>query len=275
MPELPEVETVVRDLRPHLVGRRFTALTVGRKALRRRWAPAWKAKVLGRPVQAVERRGKWITIDLGGPWLLVHLGMSGQFTATGAREPRATHTHLVFTLDDEENELRFRDIRRFGSVTLYEDRTDLDAFFVKSKLGPEPFDLDPAYWRAALRRTARSLKAILLDQSVVAGVGNIYADESLFEAKLNPNLLGRDLTPRQADRLREAVAAVLTRAIEKRGSSIRNYVGGSGLRGGYQEEFRAYGRTGAPCLRCETPIAHLRLAGRSTHYCPACQRQKT
>lgn len=274
MPELPEVETVVRDLRPRLVGRRLTALTVSRMALRRRWAPAWKKKILGRFVQAIARRGKWITIDLDGPWLLVHLGMSGQFFVTEASVPCAAHTHLVFALDEGAHELRYRDVRRFGSVTLYEDRATLDTFFADSRLGPEPFDLDRDSWRAALQRSGRNLKAILLDQTIVAGVGNIYADESLFEAKLNPHLLGRDLTARQADRLREAIETVLNRAIAKRGSSIRDYVGGSGLRGGYQDEFRAYGRTDSPCLRCQTPIAHTRLAGRSTHYCPACQPQK-
>jgi formamidopyrimidine-DNA glycosylase len=112
---------------------------------------------------------------------------------------------------------------------------------------------------------------VLLDQRVVAGVGNIYADEALFAAKLPPTLRGRDVTPAQAERLRKAIPAVLETAIRRRGSSIRTYVGGSGLRGSYQEEFRVYGRTGAPCRRCRTPVARVRLAGRSTHYCPKCQ----
>src|SRR5205085_3390634 len=139
-------------------------------------------------------------------------------------------------------------------------------------LGPEPFDLDPRYWRERLTATARCLKAVLLDQRVVAGVGNIYADESLFQARLHPALPGRGLGAGAADRLRRAITTVLERAIARRGSSIRNYVGGSGLRGGYQNEFRAYGRTGQPCPRCRTPIAQLRLAGRATHFCPQCQQ---
>lgn len=270
MPELPEVETVVRDLRPLLVGRRITAIEVGKKALRTKWSRAWQAQILGQRVEAIDRRGKWILVELSSPWLLVHLGMTGQFTVAPGQLPRASHTHVVFTLDNED-ELRFRDIRRFGSVTLFPNRNELEAFFEKSRLGPEPFVLNPASWRDALRATQRSLKAILLDQTVVAGVGNIYADETLYEAKLHPAIPGRAITPRQAERLRLAMAKVLERAIERRGSSIRDYVGGSGLRGQYQEEFRVYGRTDEPCSRCRTSIGRMVLAGRSTHFCPKCQ----
>ncbi len=168
--------------------------------------------------------------------------------------------------------MRFRDVRRFGSATLFADRTALAEHFRDRGLGPEPFAIDAAYWRACLQRTQRNLKAILLDQRVVAGVGNIYADESLFEAQLLPRRLGKDLRRGEADRLRRAIVAVLNRAIEKRGSSIRDYVGGSGLKGAYQNEFRVYGRADEPCPRCRTPITRIVLAGRSTHFCPRCQK---
>lgn len=272
MPELPEVETVVRELRQPLLGRRLTTLTVSRRALRRRWSPRWKGIVLGRRVAAVERRGKWILLDLEGPVLVVHLGMTGQFLVTSSQAPRQNHTHLVFGLDDGADELRFRDVRRFGSVTLHEGRPQVEAYFGAMRLGPEPFDVEPAYWRRSLASTARNLKAVLLDQRILAGVGNIYADEALFEARLSPTLLGKELTGKQAERLRHAIMTVLRRAIAKRGSSIRDYVGGSGLMGEYQNEFRAYGRTGEPCQRCRTAIVQIRLAGRSTHFCPNCQR---
>lgn len=272
MPELPEVETVVRDLRPLLIGRSFVRIEVSKKALRRKWSRAWEGQLIGKSVRAIERRGKWILIDLGAPWLLVHLGMTGQFTVVD-RQPREDHTHLVFTLDDA-GELRFRDVRRFGSVSYFADRARLDAFLLDNGLGPEPFDVDPAYWRDALRSTRRNLKAVLLDQTIVAGVGNIYADESLFEARLHPTRTGRATTDRQAELLRSAIAAVLTRAIERRGSSIRDYIGGSGLRGAMQHEFRVYGRTGQPCLRCRTAIKKITLAGRSTHFCPKCQPKR-
>lgn len=275
MPELPEVETVVRDLRGPLVGRRLLAVRAGRKALRRPWSASWKRAIVGRGVRSVERRGKWILLDLDGAFLLVHLGMTGQFTAVSPQLPRLAHTHLVFQLDCGDSELRFRDIRRFGSVTFFPSRAELDRFFENSGLGPEPFDLDPGYWRACLARTSRNLKAILLDQRVVAGVGNIYADESLFEARLHPTLLGNDVSARQACRLQKAIVTVLRRAIERRGSSIRDYVGGSGLQGSFQEEFRVYGRKGEPCHRCKTPIVQIRLAGRATHFCPKCQKLRS
>ncbi|CAN5233216.1 bifunctional DNA-formamidopyrimidine glycosylase/DNA-(apurinic or apyrimidinic site) lyase [soil metagenome] len=272
MPELPEVETVVRDLRPLLVGRVLGKLQRSKHKLRTHWLPRWEPLLLGRTVARIDRRGKWIVIVLDDDTrLLVHLGMTGQLRVIETTQPAADHTHLTFALDIESVELRYRDIRRFGTALVLTASAETDQFFENNGLGPEPFDIDPAYWRATLADTNRCLKAVLLDQRVVAGVGNIYADESLFEAKLPPWRLASTLTPKEADRLRMAVTKVLERAIETRGSTIRNYVGGSGLKGGYQEEFRAYGRTGKPCRRCKSPIERIRLAGRSTHFCPLCQ----
>jgi formamidopyrimidine-DNA glycosylase len=279
VPELPEVETVVRDLRPLLLGQRIAAVAQPpRRALRRPWDTAWNERLLGRTITAVWRRGKWIILDLeGGEHLVFHLGMTGQLTAVPAATELPEHTHLVFALAadgaSEERQLRFRDVRRFGSATLFADREALEAFFARAGLGPEPFELKPADWRRRLAKTNRAIKAVLLDQGVVAGVGNIYADEALFQARLHPARRASDLEPAEAERLRRAVATVLRRAIERRGASIRDYVGGSGLPGGYQEEFLVYGRTGQPCPRCGTAIASMRLGGRSSHYCPACQQQ--
>jgi formamidopyrimidine-DNA glycosylase len=275
VPELPEVETVVRDLRPSLAGRRLTAARrLTRHALRKPWRVAWSASLAGARVESVRRRGKWIVLGLdGGRHLVLHLGMTGQLTVTDAAAPVQDHTHLIFDLEGDTRQLRFRDIRRFGSATLFPTGDALERFFESSGLGPEPFGLDADYWRKRLAATDRAIKAVLLDQGVVAGVGNIYADESLFEARLHPALRACDLDGRAADRLRRAVATVLGRAIERRGSSIRNYVGGSGMQGGYQNEFRAYGRTGQPCPRCGAAIACVRLAGRATHFCPECQKE--
>jgi formamidopyrimidine-DNA glycosylase len=271
VPELPEVETVVRDLRPFLIGRSLIAVRAGRERLRKPWVKSWGSLLSGRRVDEIRRRGKWIVIGLdGGLSLVVHLGMTGQLTAVPAESPVANHTHLVFDLDDG-GQLRYRDIRRFGSAVLYRDPIEVQRFFESTRLGPEPFDLDSATWLGSLRRTKRCLKAVLLDQRAIAGVGNIYADESLFESRLHPSRTASDLTPAEAEQLRKAIVRVLTRAIEGRGSSIRNYVGGSGLKGAYQDEHNAYGRTGKPCRRCRTPIVQIRLAGRSTHYCPRCQ----
>jgi formamidopyrimidine-DNA glycosylase len=274
VPELPEVETVVRDVRPQLTGCRIKAVGVSQKALRRPWSSDWEALLLGRRITGVRRRGKWIILDLdGGLSLVVHLGMTGQLTVARAKETAADHTHVVLDLGRGDRQLRFRDVRRFGSATLFAGREALEGFFEESGLGPEPWDLDPDSWRERLAATDRSLKAVLLDQRVVAGVGNIYADESLFEARLHPARPGRGLSRAEAERLRRAIPVVLERAIERRGSSIRDYVGGSGQRGSYQQEFRVYGRTGEPCVRCRTPIQRVRLAGRSTHFCPKCQKE--
>jgi len=271
MPELPEVETVVRDLRPLLIGRTLQGVRRSAHALRKTWSAEWEPLLTGQTVAALHRRGKWILVELGGgAFLMVHLGMTGQFTVRAADVPGETHTHLVFPLDNA-HELRFRDVRRFGSVTYFADRPTWETF-LSDKLGPEPWDMDPNAWRAILSVTARNLKAVLLDQTLIAGVGNIYADESCFAAKLDPRRTGNSLTAAEANRLLTEIRRVLTTAIESRGSTIRDYVGGSGLMGGYQDEFRAYGRTGEPCLKCKTPIECIRLAGRSTHFCPNCQR---
>jgi formamidopyrimidine-DNA glycosylase len=274
VPELPEVETVVRELRPALKGRRLGAFTVGALPLRRRWSETWGPALSGRCVQEIWRRGKWIVMDLDRNLHLVfHLGMTGQLTVVPKTEPLQAHTHLVCELKDVRRQLRFRDIRRFGSASLFCSRAELEEFFQERGLGPEPFHLEKIYWRGRLAQTSRSLKAVLLDQRVVAGVGNIYADESLYEARLHPARIAGTIRPAAAERLRQAMVDVLERAIAKRGSSIRDYVGGSGLRGEFQDEFRVYGRTGKPCLRCGRPIACIRLAGRSTHFCPRCQRR--
>ena len=224
-------------------------------------------------MEAIRRRGKWIVAEMdGGDRLVFHLGMTGQLTMTPAETPTRPHTHLVFDLDEGAGQLRFRDVRRFGSVTLFRADEDVEAFFGEAGLGPEPFGLDASYWRERLASTARCLKAVLLDQRVVAGVGNIYADEALFEARLHPARTASGLNAREADRLRRAVETVLNRAVERGGSSIRDYVGGAGQKGAMQTEFRVYGRTGEPCRRCGGPIERIRLAGRSTHFCPVCQK---
>jgi formamidopyrimidine-DNA glycosylase len=198
--------------------------------------------------------------------------MTGQFTVVPDRQSEPDHLHVVFALDNE-TELRLRDPRRFGSAEYFPDRTALETA-MNEELGPEPFGLDADYFRATVRGTARNLKAILLDQTVVAGVGNIYADEACFRAKLHPGRAGKSLKLDECDRLREAIEAVLTRAIESRGSTIRDYVGGSGLRGGFQNEFGVYGRTGEPCPVCGSAIKCARYSGRSSHFCPVCQPGK-
>jgi len=275
MPELPEVETVVRDLRPLLAGRTITSVRRSAQNLRRPWEEQWTATITGTRIEGVRRRGKWILVDVRGksakdsPVLRVHLGMTGQFTVVNASEPEPNHLHLVLALDNG-TELRLRDQRRFGSAEFFPSRGTLDTA-MNADLGPEPFGMNAETFRLSMVGTARNLKAILLDQTIVAGVGNIYADEACFRAKLHPGRSGSSLTADECDRLREAIEAVLTKAIASRGSTIRDYVGGSGLRGGFQNEFAVYGRTGAPCPTCKTLVECVRLAGRASHFCRSCQ----
>jgi formamidopyrimidine-DNA glycosylase len=272
MPELPEVETIVRDLRPLLIGARFAAVRKGPRQLRKRWSRAWEPHLIDSEIVAIRRRGKWILVDLQPKRLLVmHLGMTGQLSVVARGSALEKHTHLIFQLNDGHGEFRFRDIRRFGSAALYADENEWTASLGAS-LGPEPFDLEPRSWRESLKKSRRAIKAFLLDQSVVAGVGNIYADESLFEAKIHPERCADEISTSGAERLRKGIVDVLSRAIAGRGSTIRDYVGGSGLMGQYQTALAVYGRTGEACVRCDRPIACIRLAGRSTHYCPKCQK---
>jgi formamidopyrimidine-DNA glycosylase len=273
MPELPEVETVVRDLRRMVIGREITGLIVSRKPLRLPWKRSWNPDVIGQSIVSITRRGKWIVVALqpSGRRLLIHLGMTGQLTSTDSNSPRLDHTHLSFRLTPGDSEIRFRDVRRFGSARLFSCERDLNDYFRRQQLGPEPFELERDYWLRSLAKTSRCLKAVLLDQRVVAGIGNIYGDEALFEAGLHPARIGNQIRAVDADRLRDAVTSVLLHAIRRRGSTIRDYIGGSGLRGEYQHDMKVYGRTGDPCRKCRTPIVRVRLAGRSTHFCPQCQ----
>ncbi len=272
MPELPEVETVVRTLKRQLRGLAFTGVRLGPRRLRRPW-PIHRSSVFDspRPVLGVSRRGKWIRVHLADGWnLLFHLGMTGRLWVVEAGAPDQPHTHLVFDLAPGGRQLRFQDVRRFGVADLLTDE-EWQQTLASEHLGPEPFDLTAEeLWQKA-RASQRCLKAILMDQSVTAGVGNIYADESLFEARLHPARRGTTLRQDEAERLQNALVTVLRRAINRHGSTIRTFFYGENGRGGYQNEFRVYRQTGKPCPRCGSSIRRIRLAGRSTHFCPRCQ----
>lgn len=271
MPELPEVETVVRDLRSVLPRSTITAVWISRRPLRIPWRSTWTRSVVGRRIDFLERRGKWIIVKLDDQSsLVVHLGMTGQLRVCDPQDPSDEHVHARLQLDTG-GELRFRDIRRFGSLRWIPPFEAVESVS-KARLGPEPWDTTAEQLGERLRRSRRTVKALLLDQSVVAGVGNIYADEALFAARISPVTLGRQLTDSQVRRLHRALNQVLRRAIEARGTTIRNYVGGSGLGGGFQQRLQVYARAGQPCRRCRGRLQRIRVAGRSTHFCPHCQR---
>jgi formamidopyrimidine-DNA glycosylase len=274
VPELPEVETIVADLRPHLVGRTIVRCELAFPTIVRHPEPElFVDGVAGMRIESVLRRGKYILIGLSDDLLLVvHLGMTGQLRLVNATAPLEKHTHAVFTLDDGR-ELRYRDPRRFGRLLLGTEQA-LIAAKKLPRLGPEPidpeFEPDELYRRLRGRRTA--LKAVLLDQTAIAGVGNIYADESLHRARLRPDRIAGRISKKSAQRLHESLRESLQAAIENRGSSVDTYRDAWGEVGGQQEKLLVYGRAGEPCLTCGRPLSSIRIAGRSTVFCRHCQR---
>ena len=274
MPELPEVETIVADLRPLLVGERIIRTRLAFADIVRHPSPErFVAGTEGRRIDGLTRRGKYILTALdSGELLVVHLGMTGRlWTADPADEPPA-HTHAAFLLAGGR-ELRYCDPRRFGRLLLGSEE-ELVRFRKLPRLGPEP--LDPEFTArdlgARLARRRAPLKVLLIDQSVIAGVGNIYADESCFRARLRPARPAGDLGPRAVARLHTALRETLTEGILNRGSTISDYVDGRGEPGAQQDRLLVYGRAGRPCVRCGRPLKLTRLGGRSTVYCARCQR---
>lgn len=274
MPELPEVETIVTDLRPHLVGRTVVRCELSFPTIVRHPEPEqFIDAVVGMKIESVGRRGKYILIGLSdGLLLVIHLGMTGHLSLVDEVSTLEKHTHAVFFLDDG-HQLRYRDPRRFGRLLLGDEQ----ALLVSKKLprlGPEPIDPDFAadelYRRLRGRRAP--LKAVLLDQAAIAGVGNIYADESLHRAGLRPDRIAGTVSRRSAHRLHDSLRESLQAAIQNRGSSVDTYRDAWGQIGGQQEKLLVYGRAGEPCFTCGRPLSSKRIAGRTTVFCRHCQR---
>jgi formamidopyrimidine-DNA glycosylase len=281
MPELPEVETVARDLRPRIVGATITgARSTWARTLRTHTPEAFAAAIAGRRVEAVWRRAKLVVIDLSGDAALtIHLKMTGQLFVVPADNPVDPYVRLILELADGRD-IRFRDIRKFGRVGLYgrdpltgELVTEVGGAAAFAGLGPEP--LDPAFglrdFRRLLRRRKGRLKPLLLDQTFLAGVGNIYADEAMWAARLHPLRSAASLRPPDERRLFDAIRTILSEAVERRGSSIDDYTAPDGD-GSMQERLAVYQRTGEPCPRCGRPIRRIVIGARSTHFCSWCQR---
>ena len=262
MPELPEVETVVRSVAAYLTGRRIVSAQFTSRFV----TPGNRAKLVrqlaGRRIESVKRRGKFILIALDEGTLTVHLGMTGKLLLEGGANE---HTHGVFTLDD--GLLLYHDPRQFGRIEFSEGAPPRVA-----RLGPEPLEIGFDEFRERLRRKTR-IKALLLNQSFLAGLGNIYVDESLFAAGIHPLVLANRLSTARAKKLYDAIRGILTHAIELGGSSISDYVNGRGERGWFQMEHRVYGREGEPCANCGRPIRKILVAQRGTHYCAYCQKK--
>src|SRR5687768_7594886 len=281
MPELPEVETVARDLRPRLVGAEIAGVrSTWARTLRTHDARSFADGVVGRSVEAVGRRAKLLVVELsGGVALTIHLKMTGQLFVVPASTAEDGYIRLVLELADGR-ELRFRDIRKFGKVGLYERDPATGDLLVErggagvfAATGPEP--LDPGFTVRDFRRRIRArrgrLKSLLLDQTFLAGIGNIYADEALWASRLHPLRSASSLRPADETRLYEAIRTILAEAVERRGSSIDDYTAPDGD-GAMQERLMVYQRTTEPCRRCGRPIRRLVMGGRATHFCSWCQR---
>jgi formamidopyrimidine-DNA glycosylase len=271
VPELPEVETVRSTLEPALVGRRLDRVEISDARLTRPFEPTNVADELeGERIAAVERRGKYLIFRFeSGRALLVHLRMTGSFRHAPAG---GTHERAVITLDDG-SQLVYRDVRRFGTWLVAEP-DELDPYLA-ARLGRDPLErgFGPAALAARLAGRRAPIKAALLDQRVAAGMGNIYADEALWRARIHPLRPAGELEPADVRRLHKGVREALRVGIARQGATLRDYSRPDGRRGSMQLEFRVYGREGEPCRRCGSPIEKTRAAGRGTWFCPRCQRR--
>jgi len=271
MPELPEVESVVRSLARTVLGDTIESVWLSGKAPLFKSPPAEIARVLeGSKIERIHRQGKHIVIDLRNgrstpaQWI-VHLGMTGQLLVTTPNAEIPKHTHVVAKLETNR-EVRFVDPRRFGRTWVVTDEAGFEAG------GREPLDIDFDQFATMFHRRNTPVKSALLNQKLLRGVGNIYADESLFRAGVRPRRRAGSLTRMELRRLYDAIRQVLREAISAGGSSISDYVNAEGEAGFFQVHHRVYGREGEPCLVCGTPIKRVVVAGRGTHYCPRCQK---
>ena len=280
MPELPEVETVARGLRQAILGRRILSVTLGKTDFIDD-PVALEQHLPGRRIEAVERYGKFMLLRLSPEAatngsaadganrasLLVHLGMTGQIAPSPAAQPPEKHTHVCMLLDDGR-ELRYTDARRFGRIAYL---TEAPLAEELTRFGADPLEISKVEFVKRIRDRRARIKALLLDQGVLRGVGNIYADESLWRAKIHPAQLGAKLSRIQAETLWRALQEILRKAIVMRGSSISDFLDAEGEPGEYQRHHRAYGREGKGCHRCKTTIRRGIVAGRSSYFCPKCQ----
>ena len=264
MPELPEVETVTRSIAP-LVGRRIVSAEFRCLRILRGGDPdRMSARIAGRRIAAVKRYGKFIVVSLkGGGYLTVHLGMTGKLLLGG---PAGRHTHAILSLD--RGVLLYDDSRQFGCIEFSEEFPERVA-----RLGPEPLDIPAEDFARELKRHKTRIKALLLNQRFVRGIGNIYADEALFRAGIHPMAQAYRLRADRARKLHGAIVEVLTEAIAAGGSSISDYVDAQGRKGFFQFSHRVYQRTGEPCVECGAPIRRVLVAQRSSHFCPHCQKR--
>ncbi len=262
MPELPEVETVVRSIAPYITGHVILQAEVFSRRVTRGAFAATTAGLTGNRIEKVRRQGKQIFVQLDRGILYMHLGMTGKLLWNGER---TKYARAILELDN--GTLIFDDIRQFGRVEYFSEMPD---FLERS--GPDALTVSAAEFRERLKRHSGHIKPLLLNQTFIGGVGNIYADESLFAARIHPRTRAGKLSKARAEELHRQIVAILELAIRHRGSSISNYVDADGACGNYQQQHNVYGKKGEPCPRCGAAIRRIVLGQRGTHYCPQCQR---
>ncbi|HWL95405.1 MAG TPA: bifunctional DNA-formamidopyrimidine glycosylase/DNA-(apurinic or apyrimidinic site) lyase [Phycisphaerae bacterium] len=274
MPELPEVETIVREIRGRVMAAVIEAATLRRRDYVRTKTAVLGKRLKGRRIEEIRRDGKWITIRLDdGARLVLHLGMSGRIYFERRGATLQPHTHFIVQFANYDFEMRMRDARRFGGIWYYADGEKLggkSAIGGIHRLGVDALRISTAQLAHICRRR-RQIKALLMDQSAIGGLGNIYCDEALFDAGIHPLSLAGELTGDEVAKLAASIRSKLKNAIRLKGSSMRDYVRADGSKGGFQRRHLAYGKEGKPCVRCGAAIERRTIAGRSTHFCPSCQ----
>ncbi|MCZ0717765.1 DNA-formamidopyrimidine glycosylase [Aerococcus kribbianus] len=274
MPELPEVETVKRGLNRLAQGIQVRDVQVLWPAIIQ--APAgvddFIQRMPGQVLEYVDRRGKYLLFYWTEDLWISHLRMEGKYLLPNSEEPVDKYSHVILHLSDGRD-LRYRDVRKFGRIKLY-PKDQADQAIADLNLGPEPGDLQLSDLASAFAKTQRVVKACLLDQSIVAGLGNIYVDEVLFAAKIHPERLAQSLSHVELSRLVQAIQQIISQAVAKGGTTVRTYTNALGENGHYQEDLKVYGKAGQACPRCHTPIEKIKLAQRGTHFCPYCQRRE-
>lgn len=272
MPELPEVEVIKEGLKKKVKHRKITGVEVRFSKLIKNVSPSlFRKRVIGKEVKEISRRGKFLIFSLDdSSFLVIHLKMTGQLIYCSPDEEVDKHTGIIFTLDNNF-QLRFLDMRRFGIVCLAKK---LEEITTLANLGPEPLEnnFTSLVLKKILENQKRKIKIVLIDQKIMAGLGNIYAVEALYQAKINPEKRAYQLTEPEIKTLYRAIKAILKKAISARGTSTDAYRDSEGRKGRFQYQLQVYGRQGESCYRCGTKVSRIKISGRGTYFCPGCQK---
>jgi formamidopyrimidine-DNA glycosylase len=275
MPELPEVETIKRTLESLVIGKQIEDVDVFWPKIIKNPpdVEAFTVMLKGQTIRSMGRRGKFILFYLDDMTLVSHLRMEGKYGVYSSEQPKDKHTHVIFSFTDG-SQLRYHDVRKFGTMHVFPKGEEM-LHQPLNQLGPEPFSAEftSFYLEEKIAKTTRNIKAVLLDQTIVTGLGNIYVDESLYRAQIHPERVASSLDHGEVKKLHQAIIETLSEAVEKGGSTIRSYVNSQGQIGMFQLELNAYAQEGTPCKRCGTTIEKRKVAGRGTHFCPKCQRK--